>query len=67
MSDIMILFLSNIGQRLATTALVGEDASLSYDPEPSTDLTETPVKCYTDKMVRKKYFVYYKEKPPKDN
>ncbi|CAL8298082.1 unnamed protein product, partial [Gadus morhua 'NCC'] len=52
---------------LTTTALVREDASLSYDPELSTDLTETPVKCYTDKMVGKNDFVFKKDKPPKDN
>ena len=63
----MILCLSNIGQLLTTTALVGEDVSLSYDPELSTDLTETPVKCYTDKMIGTNYFVFKKDKPPKDN
>uniref|UniRef100_A0A8C5B7B9 Ig-like domain-containing protein n=1 Tax=Gadus morhua TaxID=8049 RepID=A0A8C5B7B9_GADMO len=67
MSDVMILFLSNIGQLLTRTALVGEDASLSYDPKLSKDLTETPVKCYTDKMIRTNDFVFKKDKPPKDN
>ncbi|XP_056447424.1 butyrophilin subfamily 3 member A1-like [Gadus chalcogrammus] len=50
------------GQLLTTTALVGEDVTLSYDPELSTDLTETAVKCYTDKMLND--FVFYKDKPP---
>ena len=63
----MTLCLSNVGKLLTTTALVREDASLSYDPELSTDLTETPVKCYTDKMVGKNGFVFKKDKPPKDN
>ncbi|XP_030213832.1 butyrophilin subfamily 3 member A2-like [Gadus morhua] len=55
------------GQLLTRTALVGEDASLSYDPKLSKDLTETPVKCYTDKMIRTNDFVFKKDKPPKDN
>ncbi|CAL8354635.1 unnamed protein product [Arctogadus glacialis] len=55
------------GQLLTTTALVGEDVSLSYDPELSTDLTETAVHCYTDKMLRTDDFVFKKDKPPKDN
>ncbi|CAL8354628.1 unnamed protein product [Arctogadus glacialis] len=55
------------GQLPTTTALVGEDVSLSHDPELSTDLTETPVKCYTDKMVGKNCFVFKKDKPPKDD
>ncbi|XP_056447736.1 butyrophilin subfamily 3 member A2-like [Gadus chalcogrammus] len=55
------------GKLLTTTALVGEDVSLSNDPKLSTDLTETPVKCYTDKMLRTNDFVFKKDKPPKDN
>ncbi|XP_056448660.1 butyrophilin subfamily 3 member A2-like isoform X2 [Gadus chalcogrammus] len=55
------------GQLLTRTALVGEDVSLSYDPELSKDLTETPVKCCTDQMLRTNDFVFKKDKPPKDN
>ncbi|CAL8249794.1 unnamed protein product [Boreogadus saida] len=55
------------GQPLTTTALVGEDVSLSYDPEVSTDLTETPLRCYTDKMIGTNDFVFKKDKPPRDN
>ncbi|XP_059909271.1 butyrophilin subfamily 1 member A1-like [Gadus macrocephalus] len=62
-----IFFTLTHGQLLTTTALVGEDVSLSYDPELSTDLTETPVNCYTDKMLRTNDFVFKKDKPPKDN
>ncbi|CAL8249793.1 unnamed protein product [Boreogadus saida] len=55
------------GQPLTTAALVGEDVTLSYDLKLSKDLTETPLRCYTDKMYQTDDFVYYKEKRLLDN
>ena len=45
---------------------MGEDATLTYDPGLSTDLTESPVRCYSDKMYDTDDFVFYKGKPPYD-
>ena len=75
MSDVMILFLSNIGKIITMTAQVGEDVFLSHYLKLPKELTET-LKCYKvvvdekDKMVglgRNFYIDCFKDKPPKDN